>query len=128
MARAGPHWPVPSGPPGTHLTGVPVLDTALAQLRFATSIIFGRPFASWSLEHLIDAMRETQRELGGIGAEGAGLIAGPMLDDETRRDIQVRRFRGQAVRGARETAYYRQRFLDLGLDPARLGYDDIARI
>jgi phenylacetate-coenzyme A ligase PaaK-like adenylate-forming protein len=42
--------------------------------------------------------------------------------------MQLRRFRGQARRGALETAYYKQIFADLDLDPGPLGADDIARI
>jgi phenylacetate-coenzyme A ligase PaaK-like adenylate-forming protein len=42
--------------------------------------------------------------------------------------MQLRRFRGQAKRGARETAYYQRLFADLDLDPGRLRADDIARI
>lgn len=102
--------------------------TALAQLRFAASVGLGRPFSRWSLERLIDAMRETRREFGEIGTEGAGLLAGPTLDEETRREVHLRRFRTQAARGARQTAYYGRLFERLGLESARLRFEDIARI
>ena len=83
-----------------------MLETAVAQLRFALSLALGRPFHTPSLDHLIDAIRETQHEFGpmAIGAEEAEILGGPALDEATRRDMQLRRFRGQAKRGARETA------------------------
>jgi phenylacetate-CoA ligase len=105
-----------------------VFETALAQLRLAASVGFGRPFAKWSLDRLIDAMSETKREFGAIGTEGAELMGGPRLDEETSREVQLRRFRTQATRGARETTYYRRCFERLGLDPARLRFEDIARV
>jgi phenylacetate-coenzyme A ligase PaaK-like adenylate-forming protein len=42
--------------------------------------------------------------------------------------MQLRRFRTQVIRAARETAYYGRLFEQLGLDPARLRYEDIQRI
>jgi phenylacetate-coenzyme A ligase PaaK-like adenylate-forming protein len=107
-----------------------VLETAVAQLRFALSLALGRPLHTPSLDHLIDAIRETQHEFGptAIGAEGAEMLGGPALDEATRRDMQLRRFRGQATRGARETSYYQRLFADLDLDPGHLRADDIARI
>jgi phenylacetate-coenzyme A ligase PaaK-like adenylate-forming protein len=103
-----------------------MFTTALAQLRFAASVGLGRPFSLWSLERLIDAMSDTKEEFGTIGAEDAGLLAGPTLDEETHREIQLRRFRTQAVWGARQTAYYGRLFERLGLDSARLRFEDIA--
>jgi phenylacetate-coenzyme A ligase PaaK-like adenylate-forming protein len=105
-----------------------MLETGLAQLRFAASMVFGIPFAKWSLDRLVDAVRDTHCEFGAIRSEGAELLAGPALDEETRRGVQLRRFRTQAVRAARETAYYRHLFERLSLDPARLRYEDIQHI
>jgi phenylacetate-CoA ligase len=105
-----------------------VLETALAQLRFAASMVFGIPFSPASLERLADAARDTQREFGRLGEEAAEPFRGPALDEETRREMQLRRFRAQALRGARETVYYREPFERLGLDPARLSHEDIARL
>ncbi len=55
-----------------------MLETAIAQLRFALSLALGRPFHTPSLDHLIDAIRETQQEFGptSIGAEGAEILGG----------------------------------------------------
>ncbi|HEY3231366.1 MAG TPA: AMP-binding protein [Roseiflexaceae bacterium] len=105
-----------------------MLETVAAHLRFAASMVFGLPFSARSLDRLVDALLATQGEFGTIGSEGAELLGGPALDEETRRAIQLRRFRTQAVRGARETPYYGRLFVQLGLDPARLHYDDIQRI
>ncbi len=105
-----------------------MLETTLAQLRFAASLVFGMRFSPRSLEQLVDSLRATQREFGTIGSEGTTLLGGPTLDEETRRAMQLRRFRTQAVRAARETAYYRRLFECLALDPARLRYEDIAHL
>jgi len=105
-----------------------MFETAIAQLRFAVSLASGRPFALWSLEWLIKALRDTRREFGAIGPEGAEVVRGPTLDDATRREMQIRRFRAQAARAARDTEYYPRLFATLGIDPARLRYDDITRV
>ncbi len=105
-----------------------MIETGLAQLRFAASIVFGTRFSLRSLDRLIAALRETQHEFGALGAEGAELLGGPPLDDETRRAMQLRRFRAQAVRAAHETTYYRHLFERLDLDPARLRYEDITSL
>ncbi len=105
-----------------------MLETTLAQLRFAASLVFGMRFSPRSLEQLVDSLRATQHEFGTIDSEGATLLGGPTLDEETRRAMQLRRFRTQAVRAARETAYYRRLFECLALDPARLRYEDIAHL
>lgn len=105
-----------------------MLETAFAQLRFAASIVLGIPFSARSLDRLIDGLLATNHEFGAIGAAGADLLAGPALDEETRRAMQARRFRSQAVRAARETPYYGRLFERLGIDPARLRDEDIQRI
>lgn len=105
-----------------------MLATAAAQLRFAASVGLGVPFSRWSLDRLVHAALDTQQEFGALGADGADLIEGPALDEETRRDLHLRRFRRQARRAARETAYYERLFQELGIDPARLRYDDISRL
>src|SRR5262245_34632749 len=105
-----------------------MLETAFAQLRFAASIVFGVPFSARSLDRIVDGLLATQHEFGAIGSEGAELLDGPPVDEETRREVQTRRVRAQAVRGAHETAYYARLFEQIGLDPARLRYEDIPRI
>jgi phenylacetate-CoA ligase len=106
-----------------------VFKTAVAQLRFAASVGLGRPFAQWSLDHLIEAIKETKREFGAIDAEdGGSQLGGPVLDEETRRELHLRRFRTQAVRAAQETSYYAHLFERLALEPDRLRFEDIARL
>jgi hypothetical protein len=87
-----------------------MLATAVAQLRFAASVGLGVPFSLWSLDQLVNAALDTQHEFGAIGAYGAEVPGGPALDEETRRDMHLRRFRQQARRAARETAYYGRLF------------------
>jgi phenylacetate-CoA ligase len=104
-----------------------MLETAVAQLRFAGSLAFGWRFSLWSLETLVASLRATRDEFGAIDAEGVEAVNGPVLDAETRQEMQLRRFRAQAVR-AKETAYYGRLFTELECDPARLTYADIARL
>jgi phenylacetate-CoA ligase len=105
-----------------------MIETALAQLSFAASILFGRRFSLRSLDRIIDAMLDTHREFGSIGSEGKEMLQGPALDEGIRRDIQLRRFRKQAVLAAHNTRYYGDLFERTGLDPARMTYEDIHRI
>jgi phenylacetate-CoA ligase len=105
-----------------------MLEAAFAQIRLAASLAFGLPFSARALDRIVDGLLATQHEFGAIDATGAELLSGPTLDEATRRDVQLRRFRAQATRAARETAYYGDLFARIGLDPARLSYDDIQRI
>lgn len=108
-----------------------VFATSVAQLRFALSMGLGRPFSAWSLERLIDSIIDTKREFGTVGDEGnegSTLFGGPVLDDEARRELQLRRFRTQAARAARETPYYERLFSKLDVDPLQLGFEDVARV
>jgi phenylacetate-coenzyme A ligase PaaK-like adenylate-forming protein len=105
-----------------------MLETGFAQLRFSGSLLFGARFSLRAFDRMIEALQETQREFGSIGAEGKELLSGPTLDEETRREVQLRRFRAQAKRAARQTNYYQRLFDRLSLDPRRLTYDDIAKI
>lgn len=62
-----------------------MLDTALAQLRVAVSLVSGARFAQWSLDWLVAAARDTRREFGPTRARGAELLDGPALDEGTSR-------------------------------------------
>jgi phenylacetate-coenzyme A ligase PaaK-like adenylate-forming protein len=103
-----------------------MIEAAFTQLRFAASILFALPFDLRSLDRLVEGILATQREFGALGADGAEFLSGPELDEESRRDLQLRRLRAQAGRAARETTYYRRQFDRLGLDPARLTHQDIS--
>ncbi len=106
-----------------------MLETAVAQLSYAASLVVARPFSPWALDRLIESAVATRREFGVIGPESGDLLGGPLLDEGTRRAMQLRRFRTQALRGAQETAYYGRLFGELGLgDVRRLSYEGIAAI
>ena len=105
-----------------------MFETALAQLRFAASLVFGLPFDPSSLECLVGALQQTLVEFGSVGSDGAELLDGPVLDDVDRREIQLRRFRQQAGRAARETVYYAELFERLGLEPRRPRWEDLASL
>lgn len=103
-----------------------MFGTGVAQLRFALSLLFGIPFAPWSLDRLVLAARKTRAEFGDLAPE-ADLLHGPVLDEATRRDMQTRRMLLVARRAARETTYYQDLFSRLG-EPGRLGAADLTRI
>ncbi len=95
-----------------------MLAAALAQLRVAVAAVRGRPVPLSALDRLTEAALATRHEFGSVGPDGAEAVAGPPLDPATLRDVQLRRFRTQANRAARDTAYYAARFTELGVDPA----------
>jgi phenylacetate-coenzyme A ligase PaaK-like adenylate-forming protein len=105
-----------------------MLEAGCAQLRFAASLLFGARFSLRAFDRMITALQETQREFGSGSAEGKELLSGPTLDDETRQEAQLRRFRAQATRAAHETDYYGRLFARLGLDPRRLASAHIAAL
>ena len=105
-----------------------MLASAFAQLRYVTSVAFGIPFDVRSLERLVRAMRETQREFGPGATDGTEPLGGLVLDDETRREMQLRRFRQQASKASRETRYYGDLFERLALDPRKLRFADIQQV
>jgi phenylacetate-CoA ligase len=104
-----------------------MIESVFAQVRLAASLLFGLPFSARSLDQLVDGLLATRREFGPL-ASADELLAGPTLDEETRGDMQLRRFRAQAKRAARDTSYYQELFARLDLDPARLRNEDIVRI
>jgi phenylacetate-coenzyme A ligase PaaK-like adenylate-forming protein len=97
-------------------------------LRLVASVVFGAPFDVRSLERLVDILRETRREFGAISAAGGELIQGPALDAQSRREMELRRFRGQARHAADETRFYGSLFDRLGLRPGTLSWDTLCRI
>jgi phenylacetate-CoA ligase len=105
-----------------------MLETAIAQLLFGYSMMTGRRCSIWAIETLVHSARETCREFGNIGVEGAEMVQGPVLDAETRQELQLGRFRAQAQRAASQTIYYENLFSCLGLDPAKLTWGDIPQL
>jgi len=105
-----------------------MIEVGIAHMRFAWSMLTGRPFHLPSLERLVDALIETRVEFGAVGSDAAGMLEAPALDEAAARDMQLRRLRTVARRAERETPYYRGLFGRLGLDPGRLAWDDVARI
>lgn len=105
-----------------------MIESVLAQIRFGASILFGKPFHLRSLDRIIDALCETYHEFGMVGSEGIELLRPPALDEETRKEVHLRRFRTQALRAASETTYYADLFKRISLDPKRLRYEDIQHI
>ncbi len=106
-----------------------MLEIALAQLRFATSLLLGTPFSLRSLEQIVSTLKETRQEFGPLASPKDDLSGGgPVLDEETRQAMQLRRFRSQARKAAQETGYYRDLFEHLDLDLRRLSFEAITRV
>jgi phenylacetate-coenzyme A ligase PaaK-like adenylate-forming protein len=105
-----------------------VIELLVPQLRFAASMALGVRFSVRSLERLVEAIKETREEFGAVGDECKEFLGAPELDEESRREVQLRRFRTQAVRAARETRYYGALFERLGLDPRTLRWEDVQRL
>lgn len=105
-----------------------MLETAVAQLRFAASLLTGRSFSPWSLEQLVKSLRATAAEFGTIGAGSGEMVSGPAMDAATRDEMQLLRLRAQAMK-AKDTAYYARLFGELGFDPSRIkSQADVVRI
>lgn len=105
-----------------------MLDVAIAQLRYSLSLLFGIRFSVRSLERLIVSLRETRHEFGAIGKEGGEMLEGQPLDRESRRHMQLQRFRQLARRAMLDTAYYRELFARLDLEPAKMSFEDIMHL
>lgn len=97
-----------------------MFESIYAQLRFTTSLLFGRPFHLPSLNRLIDTLIATRQEFGTIGRGTAEFLNGPAFDTAALQEIQWRRFRKQLQRGIEETTHYAALFADLGLDAKKL--------
>lgn len=101
---------------------------SIAQLRLAFSLVTGRAVPNWALDRLIDAARDSVLEYDQIGVDGAQAVNGPALDADTRREVQLRRFRHQARRAAGGTSYYAHWFGQPSSEFLALDWDDIARL
>jgi phenylacetate-coenzyme A ligase PaaK-like adenylate-forming protein len=102
-----------------------MIETAYAQLRFAASLLLGRPFHIPSLHRLVDALVATRDEFGSLKTDTAEFLSGPEMDAFTRQEVQLRRFRAQAGIGARETRYFAALFTQYPLNPTRLTWEEI---
>src|SRR5260370_18791612 len=54
-----------------------MLETTLAQLRFAASLVFGMRFSPRSLEQLVDSLRDPLHAFGTIDSEQEIILADP---------------------------------------------------
>ena len=103
-----------------------MIESALAQLRLAMSVGFGRPFSVRSLERVVAGLKSSRREFGEITHKTE--VMGPAMDAETIGEVHMRRMRGVARLAGRETPYYAEMFAALGLDPNNLSAADLARL
>lgn len=105
-----------------------MLETVYAQIRFAASILFVRPFHPSSLDRLVEGLLASHHEFGGLVGEANALLAKPNLDEAAWGDMQLHRFRTQAVRAAQETLYYAALFTQLGVNPKKLTEESLPRL
>jgi phenylacetate-coenzyme A ligase PaaK-like adenylate-forming protein len=103
-----------------------MIESALAQLRVALSIGFGRPFSVRALERMVAGLKASRREFGDVAHKTE--IMGPAMDAETIGEVHARRMRQVARLAGRETPYYAELFAALGIDPERLTAEDVARL
>jgi phenylacetate-CoA ligase len=101
-----------------------MIEALPAQLRYSLSLAFGTRLRPAALDRLVTGFLASQAEFGTLARDAAEALRGPDLDEETRREVQIRRFRKQA-RLAASTAYYRRLFARLGVDPAKLRWPDV---
>jgi phenylacetate-CoA ligase len=101
---------------------------ASAELSMIASRTFGIPFSLDALNQVCDALIEAYYRDGSTQAAASRLMQNLKLDDETSRDLLLRRFRMQAQRAAQQTAYYGELFARIGLDPSQLTREEIEQI
>lgn len=95
-----------------------MLGTAAAELSLAASRTYGLPFDLEALDAILQARLRGETKL----------LPRPQLDEESRRSVDLRRFRLQAERAATQTAYYDDLFGRIGVDPTRLTWEQIAEL
>jgi len=101
-----------------------MIETVPAQLRYVCTLAFGARLHARSLDRLVTALLDAREEFGAVGRDAAEALRGPELDDTTRREVQLRRFRTQAQLAAR-TPYYGRLFAELGVEPRKLRWADL---
>src|SRR5438105_1740992 len=101
-----------------------MIETVPAQLRYVCTLAFGSRLHTRSLDRLVTALLDAREEFGAVGRDAAEALRGPELDETTRREVQVRRFRKQAQLAAR-TPYYSRLFAELGIEPRKLRWDGL---
>ena len=94
----------------------------------APAHLVGRRVSARALERIIAALRAPEPDIDRLAEVTRDLLEGPLLYHASRRRLHLQRFREIAERARRQTDYYHDLFPRLGLDPATLRYEDIARL
>jgi phenylacetate-coenzyme A ligase PaaK-like adenylate-forming protein len=107
-----------------------MLATAARQLRYVTTVLSGGRFDVKALRSMVTDLRQTLDELGepGEGADEMLPGGGGVDDPEIRRSMADRRLRQAIRQAARHTPYYRQWFDEHGVDPSRIGLDQLHQV
>ena len=104
-----------------------MIETVPAQLRYVCTLAFGARLHTRSLDRLVTALLDAREEFGAVGRDAAEALRGPELDETTRREVQLRRFRKQAQLAAR-TPYYGRLFAEVGFEPRRATWTDLQEL
>jgi phenylacetate-CoA ligase len=101
-----------------------MIETVPAQLRYVCTLAFGARLHTRSLDRLVTALLDAREEFGAVGRDAEEALRGPELDETTRREVQLRRFRKQAQLAA-QTPYYSGLFAELRIEPRKLRWADL---
>jgi len=97
-----------------------VFETGVRQMRVAFATVFGRPMPIRALQLLVSDALATLEEFGSPGDDVQHLLDGPYADPALRVQLQVKALRRTARRLAARSSFYRDRFAESDVDPARL--------
>ncbi|MEU3469173.1 AMP-binding protein [Streptomyces sp. NPDC006687] len=103
-----------------------MLETAVRQVRVATSMVFGRRLNVRAVERLVADALVTLEEFGSLGDDVDELADGPFTDPAERRDLQNRALQRTVRRLARRSPFYRERLA--GTDPATVTTETLTHI
>ena len=98
---------------------------AIAQLRFAVSVGFGRRFDHRALERLADALEASRNEFGPFDSDVVEAVSGPVYPLVERRQMQLRRFTHLLRRAVDQTEYYRSLLERAGLSGPDIVWDEV---
>jgi phenylacetate-CoA ligase len=105
-----------------------MFEAAFSQLRFAASLVFGIRFNISSLQRLIHTIKETEKEFGRNQNEKINLVDTMMLDAESIKDIQLRKFKKAVTFALKETHYYQNCWSSPILQVGKLTAEDVIKL
>jgi hypothetical protein len=104
------------------------MNLAAAELSFSASNTLGVPYDFEALETILQALKQARSGGGVVKPDGSDILQRVKIDLQTSREVDLRRLRIVASKAAAETVYYQEVFAKIGLDPARLTWEDMSKI